>query len=97
MTDNNEFSNLIVNLASNQQTLYPNMVIDTNYAFAPYVPLTQTPIILDPNSFAAREEITLRYSREALEEEARHYQRYMVGVDWAQDTAIRVNWQKEGF
>jgi len=54
------------------------------------VPLTQTPVVLDPNSFRPPEGITQRYSREALES-GRHYYRTLNNYE------AEVNWQKEGF
>lgn len=39
---------------------------DGGYFYAPYVPLIQTPIVLDPASFSPRKGILTRYSKKLL-------------------------------
>lgn len=73
---------------------------DAGYFFAPYIPLIQTPVMLDPNS--PRRPILTRYSRQQLREGARYYgtitfdqNGYMQTVN--EEKEQKVNWLKEGF
>lgn len=45
---------------------------DAGYIFCPHVPLTQTPVVLDPDSFRRPEGMT-GYSEERLREGAQFY------------------------
>lgn len=77
---------------------------DAGYIYAPYVPLTQTPPVLDPNSFSPRRNLVTRYSPELLREGARFYGRISVGnaefectKPVREEVAGPVNWKQEGF
>lgn len=59
------------------------------------VPMTQNPIVIDPNSFQARDILT-RYSRQLLQEGARFYTRMSAWTEHFR-TEEKVNWLKEGF
>jgi hypothetical protein len=41
--------------------------MDSGYFYCPYVPLTQTPVVLDPESFCPRKGILTRYGKKLLE------------------------------
>lgn len=41
--------------------------MDTGYFYAPYIPMTQTPVVLDPNSFTAQKGILARYGKNLLD------------------------------
>lgn len=84
-----------------QSTYQPPL--DSGYFFAPYIPLTQTPVILDPASFSPRPGLITRYNRRLLQDGARFYGRITIdgsGVTEdirAEEPEREVNWKKEGF
>lgn len=41
--------------------------MDTGYFYAPYIPITQTPVVLDPNSFTPQKGILTRYGKKLLD------------------------------
>jgi hypothetical protein len=96
-TDNNEFENAL-----------RRIVTGAPYLFTPYVPLLQTPVVLDPNQFT-RNRIVERYSRERLEQGASYYSRFtfdnfedvveraMVREERERASQTKVNWKSEGF
>lgn len=45
----------------------------SGYFFAPYVPLIQTPVVLDPASFSPRKGIITRYGKKLLKQGAQYY------------------------
>jgi len=45
--------------------------MDSGYFYCPYVPLTQTPVVLDPDSFCPRKGILTRYGKKLLREGAK--------------------------
>lgn len=113
MTDQNEYSNVVaasnvVQITSVQQLNEVFGQRDAGYFFAPYVPLTQTPILLDPNSLN-NEGIVARYSREALDQGQSYYGRIIIDQFGIRDEPMiyssftheeepeKVNWLKEGF
>jgi len=49
--------------------------MDSGYFYCPYVPLTQTPVVLDPDSFCARRGLLTRYGKKMLREGAKFYAR----------------------
>ena len=49
--------------------------MDSGYFYCPYVPLTQTPTVLDPESFCPRKGILTRYGKKLLREGAKFYAR----------------------
>ena len=49
--------------------------LDSGYFYCPYVPLTQTPVVLDPESFCPRKGILTRYGKKLLREGAKFYAR----------------------
>ena len=49
--------------------------MDSGYFYCPYVPLTQTPVVLDPESFCPRKGILTRYGKKLLREGAKFYAR----------------------
>ena len=42
--------------------------MDTGYFYAPYIPITQTPVVLDPNSFSPQKGILTRYGQKILDD-----------------------------
>lgn len=49
--------------------------MDSGYFYMPYIPLTQTPTVLDPDSFCPRKGILTRYGKKLLREGAKFYAR----------------------
>jgi hypothetical protein len=49
--------------------------MDSGYFYCPYVPLTQTPVVLDPDSFSPRKGLLTRYGKKLLREGAKFYAR----------------------
>jgi hypothetical protein len=49
--------------------------LDSGYFYCPYVPLTQTPVVLDPDSFSPRKGLLTRYGKKLLREGAKFYAR----------------------
>lgn len=52
--------------------------MDSGYFYCPYVPLTQTPTVLDPESFCPRKGILTRYGKKLLREGAKFYARMTI-------------------
>lgn len=52
--------------------------MDAGYFYCPYVPLTQTPVVLDPESFCPRKGILTRYGKKLLREGAKFYARLSI-------------------
>jgi hypothetical protein len=52
--------------------------MDSGYFYCPYVPLTQTPVVLDPESFCPRKGIMTRYGKKLLREGAKFYGRLSI-------------------
>ena len=52
--------------------------MDSGYFYCPYVPLTQTPTVLDPESFCPRKGILTRYGKKLLREGAKFYARLSI-------------------
>ena len=52
--------------------------MDSGYFYCPYVPLTQTPLVLDPESFCPRKGILTRYGKKLLREGAKFYARMSI-------------------
>jgi hypothetical protein len=52
--------------------------MDSGYFYCPYVPLTQTPVVLDPDSFCPRKGILTRYGKKLLREGAKFYARMSI-------------------
>ena len=52
--------------------------MDSGYFYCPYVPLTQTPVVLDPDSFTPRKGILTRYGKKMLSEGAKFYARMSI-------------------
>lgn len=52
--------------------------MDSGYFYCPYVPLTQTPVVLDPDSFCPRRGVLTRYGKRLLREGAKFYARISV-------------------
>lgn len=52
--------------------------MDTGYYYCPYVPLTQTPTVLDPESFCPRKGILTRYGKKLLREGSKFYARMSI-------------------
>jgi len=52
--------------------------MDSGYYYCPYVPLTQTPTVLDPDSFTPRKGLMTRYGKKLLREGAKFYARLSV-------------------
>ena len=52
--------------------------MDSGYFYCPYVPLTQTPVVLDPESFCPRKGILTRYGKKLLREGSKFYARVSI-------------------
>jgi len=52
--------------------------MDAGYFYLPYVPLTQTPVVLDPESFCPRKGILTRYGKKLLREGSKFYARLSI-------------------
>jgi len=52
--------------------------MDSGYFYCPYIPLTQTPVVLDPESFCPRKGILTRYGKKLLREGSKFYARLNV-------------------
>lgn len=52
--------------------------MDSGYFYCPYVPLTQTPTVLDPDSFTPRKGLMTRYGKKLLREGAKFYGRLSI-------------------
>lgn len=52
--------------------------MDSGYFYCPYVPLTQTPVVLDTESFCPRKGILTRYGKKLLREGAKFYGRMSI-------------------
>ena len=52
--------------------------MDSGYFYCPYVPLTQTPVVLDPDSFCPRRGVLTRYGKKLLREGAKFYARISI-------------------
>lgn len=52
--------------------------MDSGYFMCPYVPLTQTPVVLDPESFCPRKGLLTRYGKKLLREGAKFYGRMTI-------------------
>jgi hypothetical protein len=52
--------------------------LDSGYFYCPYVPLTQTPVVLDPEIFCPRKGILTRYGKKLLREGAKFYARMSI-------------------
>jgi hypothetical protein len=52
--------------------------MDSGYFYCPYVPMTQTPVVLDPESFCPRKGILTRYGKKLLREGAKFYARLSI-------------------
>ena len=52
--------------------------MDSGYFYCPYVPLTQTPVVLDPESFCPRKGILTRYGKKLLREGSKFYARLSI-------------------
>ncbi len=52
--------------------------MDSGYFYCPYVPLTQTPVVLDPDSFCPRRGVLTRYGKKLLREGAKFYARVSI-------------------
>jgi len=52
--------------------------MDSGYFYCPYVPLTQTPVVLDPESFCPRKGILTRYGKKLLREGSKFYGRMSI-------------------
>lgn len=52
--------------------------MDSGYFYSPYVPLTQTPVVLDPDNFTPRKGILTRYGKKLLREGAKFYARMSI-------------------
>ena len=47
--------------------------LDSGYYYCPYVPLTQTPTVIDPHTFQPRKGLMVRYGKKLLNNGARYY------------------------
>jgi hypothetical protein len=67
--------------------------MDSGYFFAPYIPITTTPVVLDPNSFAPRKGILTRYGKKILSQGQQHYETVDTDTDgWGIKKKKKVQW-----
>ena len=52
--------------------------MDSGYFFCPYVPLTQTPVVIDPETLCPRKGLMTRYGKKLLREGAKFYARVSI-------------------
>lgn len=52
--------------------------MDSGYFFCPYVPLTQTPVVLDPEALVPRKGLMTRYGKKMLREGAKFFARVSI-------------------
>jgi hypothetical protein len=52
--------------------------MDSGYFFCPYVPLTQTPVVMDPESMTPRKGLMTRYGKKLLREGAKFFARVSI-------------------
>lgn len=52
--------------------------LDSGYYYCPYVPLTQTPVVLEPEGFCPRRGVLTRYGKKLLREGAKYYGRMTI-------------------
>jgi hypothetical protein len=45
-----------------------NSYLDAGYFYAPYIPMTTSPVVLDPNSFTPQKGILTRYGKKLLDQ-----------------------------
>lgn len=57
-----------------------NDYVGTGYFYAPYVPLTGTAVVLDPDNFTPRQGILTRYGARLLREGAAFYSRLNINT-----------------
>jgi hypothetical protein len=65
--------------------------IDSGYFYAPYIPMTRTPVVLDPNSFEPRAGLMTRYGKKLIEEGSKFYGKIEIGQYLNAEN--RVPWQ----
>jgi hypothetical protein len=69
-------------------------IMDAGYFFAPYIPITTTPVI-DPNSFSPQKGILTRYGKKLLKQGAAHYDKLKVDTEdtgWGIKKKKKVQW-----
>ena len=47
--------------------------MDSGYIYCPYVPLLNTPVVLDPETFLPKKGVFVKYSKKLLEEGGHYY------------------------
>lgn len=47
--------------------------LDSGYFYAPYIPIVQSPVVIDPESFTPNKGILTRYGRKLLDEGKQYY------------------------
>ena len=52
--------------------------MDSGYFFCPYIPLTQTPVVLDPEALCPKKGLLTRYGKKLLREGAKFYARMTI-------------------
>lgn len=52
--------------------------MDAGYFYCPYIPLTQTPVVMDPESLCPRKGLITRYGKKLLREGAKFYSRLSI-------------------
>ncbi len=50
-----------------------SQIMDAGYIYAPYVPLTSTPVALDPANFVPRKGLLTRYGKKLLQQGGQYY------------------------
>lgn len=55
--------------------------MDSGYFYAPYYPITKTPVVLDPNIFTPRKGILTRYGKKLLNQGKQFYGTMTIGKE----------------
>jgi hypothetical protein len=56
-----------------------NNFLDSGYFYAPYLPITKTPVVLDPANFNPTRGILTRYGKKLLNEGSTFYDNITIG------------------
>lgn len=67
--------------------------LDTGYFYAPYIPITTTPVVLDPSVFQNNKGILTRYGKKLLAQGQQHYDKLTVDTNgWGLKKKKKVRW-----
>lgn len=78
-----------------------NQILDTGYFYTPHIPLTNTPVVIDTETLAARQGVLARYGRRLLQENPELYGNLRIGplgTSWSfPQPEFKLDWRKYGF